>query len=661
MSADLIVAAFWVWLVAAALALVGRWRGLSRFLLGGGCACGIAAALTALPRSISPFDVGVDLAGQSIALHYDASALWLLGFGLAPAMLACWIGSPAHRSRRWWLFGAAGSLLGALGVFGLQDGVSFLVAWETMSLGGAVLILGERLGKGSGKAVLFMLALLEVGAIALLLAFLLLGARAGTMAFSGFASVIGRLDGLVLVTVGILVLIGFGAKLGLLPFYEWFPASYANASGATGVLLSGVVLNAAFYALGRAYIEWWSLPAASSAIFALGVIIVAVGVLSSILAILYAFQQDDWRSLLSFSSAENASIAVALLGVCIMFRNERLDDLAGLAWTVALIHLAAHALAKGALFLTADSVYRASGDYAIAQRGWLRQRGVLLGIGALFAAMSLAAIPPQAGFVSEWFVFQTVFQGFHLATFSGRLVLALAGAGLALTAAIALATFTKVFGLGLLGAPDQAPQRDSSASTFAVGVLGICVLALAVGMPVWLDALADTNHTLLNAESAHLMASGWLLVPLTSKFAFISPSLLVIVMPLLALIPILLLVLNRRPIRRVPVWYGGMPETPAAVTTTSLSYSSALRTFYSFIYRPILRTTREHEGVVYFTRRLVFDADVAPLFGPTLFQPATCFVQRLATRLRALQSGNLNFYLALIGALWVLILCLSFI
>ena len=46
-----------------------------------------------------------------------------------------------------------------------------------------------------------------------------------------------------------LLLIGFGAKLGLLPFYEWFPGAYGAGSGATGALLSGVVLNAAFFAL----------------------------------------------------------------------------------------------------------------------------------------------------------------------------------------------------------------------------------------------------------------------------------------------------------------------------------------------------------------------------------------------------------------------------
>ena len=507
-----------------------------------------------------------------------------------------------------------------------------------------------------------MLALLEVGAVALMLAIILMGAKVGTLDFATFPAAMSDLGGSMAVLVALLLLVGFGAKLGLLPFYEWFPRSYANASGATGALLSGVVLNAAFFGLSRGWIEWLAPVAGFGEIFTLGVIVVTVGVISAILTILYAFQQEDWRSLLSFSSAENAAIAVALLGMCLIFRNDHLDELAGLAWTVALLHLAGHSLAKGALFLTADSVFLASGSYEIAQRGWLRKRGMMLGVGALFGAMSLAAIPPQAGFVSEWYVFQTVFQGFHLSSFAGRLVLALAGAGLALTAAVALATFVKVFGLGLLGAGELAPRRPAPAISLNVGLLGLGVLGLAVGMPVWLRALIDSNRILFGTESARLMTTGWLLVPLTPKFAFISPSLLVIAMPLLALLPVFLLfILRRHPVRRVPVWFGGMPENPAAVATTALSFAGALRTFYSFIYRPIMHATREHEGREYFIKRLVFDNDVAPIFGPTLFEPATRLVQYLAAKLRALQSGNLNFYLALIGALWLIILGLSFL
>lgn len=350
-----------------------------------------------------------------------------------------------------------------------------------------------------------------------------------------------------------------------------------------------------------------------------------------------------------------------MLGATQLCRADHLGDLAGLAWTVALLHLAGHALAKGALFLTADGIYAACGSYDIVSRGWVRRSGFLLGLGAVFAVMSLASVPTHAGFVSEWYVFQSVFQGFHLASFVGRLVLVLAGAGLALAAAVALATFVKVFGLGLLGLPDiDVTPPVPHASAVSVGILGLCVLAVAVGAPLWLNALASGAQTLFHADSPQAMVSGWLLVPLTAKFAFISPSKLVIVMPLLAILPVALLWLTkRRAIRRVPVWFGGMTANERDAMTTALTFSNAMRTFYSFVYQPTISTTREHEQREYFIKRLVFAAGVTDLFERHLFDPSIRIANRCAERLRALQSGNLNVYLALIGGLLVAILFLT--
>jgi hydrogenase-4 component B len=388
--------------------------------------------------------------------------------------------------------------------------------------------------------------------------------------------------------------------------------------------------------------------------------LIIIAVLSAILTALYAFQQEDWRMLLSFSSAENASIAVAMLGAALIFRGDGRPELASLAWMVSLLHLAGHALAKGGLFLTADGVYSATGRYNIVHTDLLRRSSWLFGLGALFAAMSLAAMPPQAGFVSEWYMFETVFQGFRLDTLADRLVMALAGAGLALTAAVAFATYVKAFGIGLLGrSPHKFPPVTLPLGT-AVGLLGLGVLALAVGMPFWLDALRVAVANEFGTHAARDMHDGLLLVPLTAKFAFISPTLLVIVMPLLAILPIVLVIANRRfAVRYAPVWYGGLDQDPARASTTALTFSNALRTFYSFVYRPTERTTREANSVHYFVHRLVFTQDVAPIFGPHLFAPAIRAVYAIANKFKALQSGHLNYYLALIGLLLIVILFLT--
>lgn len=661
MSISLLCIALAAWLAAALLALTGRGASLARVLLCLGGLALLVLAIETLPARLASVQTPLGLATARATFSLSPDALWLLGFGLPGAILAAWLGTPAPRQRAW-IFGAAATLIGALGVFGLQDAASFLIAWEIMSLGGAVMILGEDLAFDTGRPVLFMLALLETGSVALLLAFLLLTGQAGSLSFADFSAAAHAMPEAERFFVGLLLLIGFGAKLGLLPFYEWFPGAYGAGSGATGALFSGIVMNAAFFALSRGLVQW--LPPSEAATISIpGIFVVAIAVLSAILTALYAFQQEAWRELLSLSSAENGSIAVCLIGIALMFRQEGLMDLAGLALTVALLHLAGHALAKGALFLAADGVYRV-GNYMLVQRGILARSPWIFGLGALFAAMSLAAMPPQAGFVSEWYLFQTFFQGFHLASLGSRLTAVLAGAGLALTAAIALATFVKVFGIGLLGRAEPGTKAVPIGNSIAVGVLGFLVLALAVGMPLWLTALKTAAANMFGVDAASAMHDGWLLVPLTAKFAFISPSKLIIAMPLLALLPLGLLAWSARQSRRVvPVWYGGGAIDPKRAATTALTFSNALRTFYSFIYRPTVSTEREASTASneqpYFTKRLVFTHDVAPIFGPYLFAPLEKLVILIAAKLRIIQSGQLNFYLALVGLLLVVILIIA--
>ncbi len=393
MALSLVAIGLAAWLIAAILALAGRGLMAARILLAAGAAVLIVAALVTLPMGLGPVITGLGIPPAGSVFVLRPEALWLMGFGLPGVLLAVWLGTTSAQDRGW-IFGVAASLIGALGVFGMQDAVTFLIAWEIMSLGGAVIILGERLSEDRGRPVLFMLALLEAGSVALLLAFILLANASGSIAFADFAAGARAMPLAEQLFVALLLLVGFGAKLGLLPFYEWFPGAYGAGSGASGAILSGIILNAAFFGLARGAMEWLP-PIVGVPVSPAGIFIVAVAVISAILTSLYAFQQELWRELLSLSSAENGSIAVALLGIAVMFHQDGLADLAGLAWTVALLHLAGHALAKGTLFLSADGVYRATGSYQLRQSGILSGSPWIFGAGALFAAMSSRRCRPR--------------------------------------------------------------------------------------------------------------------------------------------------------------------------------------------------------------------------------------------------------------------------
>ena len=652
MGLDLFRIAALFWGLALLLAASRRSQSASR----GALACGIIAALggclaCALVDHHTPASL-VTSGAILVRFRIDPAAAWLLGWGLVAALAAVCAGVPAHRPRLW-TSGAALSLLGALGVAGVQDGVSFLIAWEIMSLGGAALLLGDRQGPvpQNGRAVLFMLALLEVGSVALLASILILGAR--HPAFASWPIALRQApDSLIFVT-GVLLIVGFGAKLGLLPFYEWYPAAYGSASGATGALLSGVILNAAWFGLARGVFQW--LPRFPG-LTAFGALLVVIGTLTAMLAILYAFQQEDWRRLLAFSSAENAAVAVVALGAAVLFRRDHLPLLEGFAFTVGLLHLGGHSLAKGTLMLSADHVHETRGHYRIAQSRVLAQNPWTLGLGALCAVMSLAALPPQAGFVSEWYLFQTVFQDFRLHGALAQIALAFAGAGLALTAAIALATMAKLFGIGLLGKNGVSGPAGTTRRKGAILVLGLAVLGYAVGMPWWIQGLVRGRLAHAGHAAARLV-HGLILVPLNPHFAFISPTLLVIVGPLLALIPLGLLAFGMRSGRRVaPIWAHGLRALPRASATTALAFSNALREFYSFVYRPRTIAERRTEKRPYFIKAVRFEYGQTALFGPTLFTPATRLVRALAQRVSILQRGSMNAYLAYIGVLLLLVL-----
>lgn len=634
-----------LWVFAALFALVGLGGRAGRWTLAaGGVACMVGAARGLVQGGSAVVPVAT-LGGFHVHFSLDEAALWLILWAALPASCAAALGGAGRRSSGRWTFGATLGLLGALGVFGLRDGIALLIAWEAMSLGGALMLLADGDDAESGRAGLFMLALLEVGAVALLLALSALGTGG-----PGFAAVAERFQNLGFwpaVLLGLLFVVGTGAKLGLLPFYEWFPNVYGRAAGSSGALLSGLFLNAAWFVLARALLDW--APGGAVAM-TLGIVLLALGAVSAILAILFALQESDWRRLLGYSTAENAGLAVVALGAALVFRAQAQTQLAALAFLVGLIHLGGHALAKGTLLFTADGARAATGSYAIEPSGLLRRAPWTLGLGAVFAGMSLAAMPPTIGFVSEWYLFQTIFHDFALRGQGPRIALALAGAGVALTAALALATFVKLLGVGLLGRGEGA----APAARYRLAVLlnGLSVPGLAVALIWLLPLLAANAWPAATGHAAPAMVHAALLVPLSAGFAFISPAMLVLVGPLLSL-PALLavwLAVGRRGLRRAPLWSGGLPVAPRTATT-ALAFSNAMRVFYGFVYRPTNDTRRDYASQRYFVRALRFDYTQSSIFTPLLFKPAVRLVERAAHAFRRLQSGFLNDYIAIVGLL----------
>ena len=91
-----------------------------------------------------------------------------------------------------------------------------------------------------------------------------------------------------------------------------------------------------------------------------------------------------------------------------------------------------------------------------------------------------------------------------------------------------------------------------------------------------------------------------------------------------------------------PCGLAGGAKMRQRIATTSLAFSNALRTFYGFIYGPTHNLEREYDHGPYFVTRLIFNQEVAPVFGPYLFVPLTRLVKAAADKVSILQSGYIE-------------------
>jgi hydrogenase-4 component F len=185
----------------------------------------------------------------------------------------------------------------------------------------------------------------------------------------------------------VLALVGYGTKMGLVPVHAWLPDAHSEAPTPVSALLSGSLLAVSFYAILRYY---QVAGAALGSTFPRAVLLV-LGVASLLIAALCLCGQQDIKRLLAYSSIEHMGI----LAIGVSFGTPA--ALAGV-----LLHVLAHAAAKGNAFMGAGVLARKLGTKRIADiRGGL---DLLPWSGPLFglAIFALGAMPPFGLFRSEF-------------------------------------------------------------------------------------------------------------------------------------------------------------------------------------------------------------------------------------------------------------------
>jgi len=265
----------------------------------------------------------------------------------------------------------------------------------------------------------------------------------------------------------IFLLIGYGTKMGLAPMHTWKPDAYGEAPGVVGTLLAGGLTSGAFLAILRSY---QICVAAGEAEFARKPMI-ALGLMSMLVAGVFMARQKDFKRMLAYSSVEHMGILVLGIGI------------GGAGVFGSLLHMVNNGLTKGVLFLSVGNIHRAYASKSTDDvRGALRRAPISAGL-LLAGFFAITGSPPFGPFLSEFTIVNAAMLGGQYAV-----------------AALFLCMLLVVFiGMGstvlsvVQGEPGPLPQASTSherLSTVAPGILLLAlVLLLGIYIPPWLEQL----------------------------------------------------------------------------------------------------------------------------------------------------------------------------
>jgi hydrogenase-4 component B len=566
------------------------------------------------------------------------------------------------------------------------DALLFLLAWEVMSILCYLLVVSSREGdNGQVAAGYLLLAMGEAGTLAGAFGFLLLATGASSLEFEALKSSASALGSTARWGVFLLTFFGFGVKAGLVPVNSWLQRAYVGAPRAFAPVLAGATLNVGLYGILRVNADL--LPAAQAQ---MGLVALVVGTVSALLGILYATTDNDLKAMLAHSSIENVGIVVAGFGAGMVFVATTHPVLAAIAFVAALYHMANHSLYKALLFFGVGAVETQTGTRDIDQLGGLIKWMPLTAFGFLIGTLSIAALPPFNGFVSEWLTLQVMLRSAELASIGAKIVFALCGAGLALTAALAVTCFVKVFAMSFLGMrrlDGELPMREAAPRTLAsMSILAVLCLAFGV-LPTYVIPMLDPASTQLSRASASeslvpsffasaqghgALPAGFVaefhnlgaqvgngvvpgrgLVVLHRGgtqnpvvFAMSTCYLLLALTGLLALtwgVIRLWLTRARRRLRRER-WDGGVRQLLPEMTYTATGFSNPVRVIFDAIFRPTTVEDTRETVAEHFRIAIRREKERVHLVDRLVFQPVRAATLWFAGALAAMHHGRINAY-----------------
>jgi formate hydrogenlyase subunit 3/multisubunit Na+/H+ antiporter MnhD subunit len=595
----------------------------------------------------------------------------LLALGAAVPVsvaFADWVARAGPAATRMLACGYALALGSVTVILTARDAFTLLFGWESLTVAFYLLAGASRRDPDRVGAARVTVVFGKVSGAALLIGLLLLVAGAHSLALASFASVPA---GAARTTALVLLLTGFAIKAGLVPFQVWLPRGYAAAPGPARAIMAGVCVNVAFYGLWRTLALLPGRPPAW-----LAAVVLLLGGASALLGIAHAAVAGRLSRVIAYSSVENSGLIITGFGVALTGASVGNRQLVAVGLLAATLQLVAHAVAKSLLFTAAAGIETGpddGGDDLERLRGAGR-RAPWSGAGLAVGAVTLAGLPPTAGFVSEWFLLEALMQQFRVPALEGRLTLALAGAAVALTAGFAGVTFVRLVGLVVLGpAPASADggftrpgtpgTRDRAAADvpaspaggeyrwpgrIGLAVLAACPLAFAAVTPLEIRVIAAGLTPAVPASlTLGALKSPWVLQPVFAGFSILSPSWLWIAMPaMLALVLLLTVALPGRRalhVRRVPAWRSATIGVDGESSYTAFGYANPTRRVLASVLHTQVEVADVHPDDA--VPHLSYESDVVEVVENWLYRPTARAFNAVVATAKRLQSGRLDAYL----------------
>jgi len=529
-------------------------------------------------------------------------------------------------------------LVSMAGVVLADDAYSFMVMWETMALSSFFLVTtNHRIPEVRSAGYLYVV-MAHIGALGVLLCFGVLQANTGDYTFGNM-----RVQTLTpfWASVGfLLAVLGFGAKAGIVPLHVWLPEAHPAAPSPVSAMMSGVMLNTAIYGLLRVSLDllhlhlwWW------------GGLLLAIGLVTAMIGVVFAAVQTDMKRLLAYSSIENMGLVFVGMGLTLIFSGYGMKPMAALALTATLYHVASHACFKSLLFLGTGSVLHATSERNLGKLGGLIRTMPWVGWLMLLGVLASAGLPPLGGFVSEWLLLQSFLFAPGLPVPLLTMLIPVVAALIALVAALAGYTMVKFFGVIFLGQPREdklAHARDAD-SWERAGMAWLVLGCLALGLlPVQFIQLIDpvTQQLVASGLGAKAATSGWLLAPNSLAQASYGPVIFLLgILASFALAYLLVRLFYHGRLRRGLPWACGFPWATARMQDTAEGFGQPIRQ----IFDPFFRMRRELPTSL--DEQPHYRVTIEDHFWYWLYVPIVDLTNYFARLFATMQQGRISVYL----------------